>query len=120
MGGGQWNRRRMKQPTIEGSIKDRWWSRNRGVAESQADRRQRNNRLRWMRTRCGGGGGGGGTCNYDDNEAFGGDKHPSSREERVAMMMTMLLMPPTEVRRQLTRGDGAIWGSNVTISWGGQ
>ena len=65
------------------------------------------NRLRWMRTRCGCGGGCGGTCNYDNDEAFGGDKRPSSREERVTVMTTMLLLPPTDIRRQLIRGDGA-------------
>jgi hypothetical protein len=31
----------MQQPTIEGSVKNGWWSRKRGVTESQADRRQR-------------------------------------------------------------------------------
>ncbi len=68
-----------------------------------------------------GGGRGRGTCNYNNNEAFGDDKRPSSREERVTVMKTMLLLPPTDVRRQLTRGDGAAWGGgNVTISWGGQ
>jgi hypothetical protein len=73
----------MQQPTIEWSVKNGWWSRKRGVAESQADRRQHNNRMRWMRTRCGGGGGGGGRgTNYDNDEAFGGDKRPSSRDKR--------------------------------------
>jgi hypothetical protein len=72
----------MQQPTIEGSVKNGWWSRKRGVAESQADRRQRNNRMRWMRMRCRGGGGGRGTCNYGNAEAFGGDKHPSSRDKK--------------------------------------
>ncbi len=62
-----------------------------------------------------------GTCNYDNDEAFGGNKRPSSREERVTVMTTMLLLPSTDVRRQLTRGNGATWGDgNVTISWGGQ
>ena len=76
--------------------------------ESRSPRRTGGNattRLRRMRTRCGGAGGG--TCNYDDNEAFGGDKRPSSREERVTVMMTMLLLPQTDLRRKLTRGDGA-------------
>ena len=72
----------MQQPTIEGSVKNGWWSWKRGVAESQADRRQRNNRMRWMRMRCRGGGGGRGTCNYDNTDAFGADKHPSSRDKR--------------------------------------
>ena len=95
----------MQQPTIEGSIKDGWWSRNRGVAESQADKRQHNNWLRRMRKRCGGGVRG--MCNYNSDEAFGGDKHPSTMEERVTVMMTMLLLSPTDVQHQLTRGDGA-------------
>ena len=73
----------MQQPTIEGSIKNGWCSRKCGVAQSQADRRQCNNRLRWMRTRCGGGGGGRGRgTNYDKDEVFGGDKRPSSRDKR--------------------------------------
>ena len=85
MGSRQWSWRRMQQPTIERSIKYRWWPRNRGVMESQADRRQRNNWLRRMRMRCGGGVGG--MCDYNND--------------------TMLLLPPTDVRPKLTRGDGA-------------